>query len=273
MSDYLSTLAARSLDLAPVVQPRLTSWFEPPRATAASSALDAIVPPTIAPRPAAEPAAREIVEPREQRSAIEEPRAFDGRRTRLIPESTVPAMDTRPHGRESGITTPAAATVRSAGREPAPIDDTPRRAAIVEAGAARVFDAVDGRTPPPTLVVAAPPEQRDRLHDRIAAIEQRLGAPGTSTRDDSLPVTPAGPRPPIHERTIGAAPSRPADSFAMEPALSDRRGPSVRVTIGRLEVRAVLPSSAPPQKTARRTPRPAAGPSLDEYLKRRGGGA
>jgi hypothetical protein len=45
--------------------------------------------------------------------------------------------------------------------------------------------------------------------------------------------------------------------------------PAIHVTIGRVEVRAVMSPSAPPKVPARVTPRP----SLGEYLKQRNGGA
>jgi hypothetical protein len=270
MSDYLSTLAARSLDVAPVVQPRLTSWFESPRTAAAPSVPDAVTQAPIASRSAAEPSTREIVVRRDERSSIEEPRAFDDRRMRLIPEPIASLMDTRPVARDPGVMTPAVAVVKTARQEPAPIGDAPQRAAIAERPAPPVRDVVAEPGSPHPAVMAARPEPSGRLDERVAALEHRLGASAPSA---SPVIAPADPPAAMRERAIASAPARPAEPFTMEPVIAEHRGPTVRVTIGRLEVRAILPASGPAPKTPRRTPRVVGAPSLDEYLKRRGGDA
>jgi hypothetical protein len=58
----------------------------------------------------------------------------------------------------------------------------------------------------------------------------------------------------------------PAVLEPREPAAE--AGPAIQVTIGRIEVRAVLPAAAPPPRPA--VKRPAA--SLEEYLRAREGG-
>src|SRR5262249_6258260 len=84
-------------------------------------------------------------------------------------------------------------------------------------------------------------------------------------------VVPADPTAPIRERAIASEPSaRSTEPITMAPIIADDGGPTVRVTIRRLEVRAILPAPGQAPKPARRTPRTVAGPSLDEYLKRRG---
>jgi hypothetical protein len=51
-------------------------------------------------------------------------------------------------------------------------------------------------------------------------------------------------------------------------AAPDPPAPTIRVTIGRVEVRAVTPTPAPSRKPARPAPRM----SLDEYLRAQNGG-
>jgi hypothetical protein len=118
--------------------------------------------------------------------------------------------------------------------------------------------------------MAARPERSGHLDARVAALEHRLGASAPSA---SPIIAPADPPAAMRERAIASAPARQAEPFAMAPAIAEHRAPTVRVTIGRLEVRAILPASGPAPKAPRRTPRAVGAPSLDEYLKRRGGGA
>jgi len=84
--------------------------------------------------------------------------------------------------------------------------------------------------------------------------------PAPTERAASQPIEAVTAHPPVLAHTRKAAAEQPA---------AQKAAPTIRVTIGRIEVRAVVP--APP------TPRPAAEPRmpalpLDQYLKQRGEG-
>jgi hypothetical protein len=86
----------------------------------------------------------------------------------------------------------------------------------------------------------------------------------TATRTESLTATRAG------SAELASAAARPADpNPASQPLAGAAAEPAIRVTIGRVEVRAVFPEQA-----AKRTPPPRFKPrvSLDDYLSRGSGG-
>jgi hypothetical protein len=87
---------------------------------------------------------------------------------------------------------------------------------------------------------------------------------GVPERPEESPFTPLAerskteeeddaPSPPVREDTVGSSPSEP----------------SVRITIGRIDVRAVSPPPTPQRKNVR----PAPGPTLDAYLRSHNGQA
>jgi hypothetical protein len=131
--------------------------------------------------------------------------------------------------------------------------------------------------------VASPPSRDDGVDDRSAPADP--GAPAERTarsRPSKPPAEPARKEesvPPAHEE----GPRRPANRPAaivpetIQPARLERpartashgEAAAVRVTIGRIEVRAVAPPAPPPRRKAA----PAVVPlGLDEYLERRRSG-
>ena len=100
----------------------------------------------------------------------------------------------------------------------------------------------------------------------------RSGAKNTSSSRPTASrerATSVEPRPLAERPALPRLEPRPALPVAPPPAAE----PLIRVTIGRIEVRAVLPRPAlsPPSAPARPPSAPALG--LDDYLKQRNGGS
>jgi hypothetical protein len=168
---------------------------------------------------------------------------------------------------------PAAAPVAPAPAAPlaAPPFVAALRAASVPA------EAVPPREVPTLLLVPSPPVPL--VPPVPTLLVERWREPQTEARPPAPPTSTA----PAPVRRDGHAPqaTRPAPSAAHAPAVSRSEpsrppaavappsAPAVRVTIGRIDIRAVPP--APPAAPARRpAPEPARGVTLDDYLARRG---
>jgi hypothetical protein len=115
------------------------------------------------------------------------------------------------------------------------------------------------RAAQPAVAAATPStKQRDTLLDRLFEkldARPQPAAPAANTPLQSAPAPPTEPQRP-------ADPHSAHDRATVSPATSEE--PTVRVTIGQIVVRAVLPAPAAP--AAARPARP--GPSLEEYLAR-----
>jgi hypothetical protein len=282
MSDYLDNLIAKSLGLAEVVAPRLTSLFEPlsseagplvheyhsheqdgsPRRTPAGAEPETDV--------AAPPASND----EQSENAPPQPRAAQSDRPSQRPvQSTVQPLD------------------RGASRPAAPL--TPDQPVAVEAGQR----AERARSAPPLLQQPADQWSPDQqmFDSHLAA---PVHAPLLIVSHAAIPAEPQVPGAPEAEpfvpaQGIGAAltPSSPSGAKLVEPvslrradrervsASSDRAAvptpatdaaaPTIKITIGRVDVRAVTPDKesprpAPPARNQALT--------LEEYLKRRSGG-
>jgi hypothetical protein len=231
MSDHLTRLAARALGRGDAVQPRLPSLFE-----AASPALDAHVASEAPPEDpgtlrAARPWTAERPVPRwpgiDDRSA----QPGDRRATPPGDHRAAPAGDALP----SGDAAPPSGTAAASGR-----DRDASRARDARGGAA----PEDGR----------PSERTD---------ERR--SPADPPPDPAQPVAPPRNRPDASPEARGAAPERSLRPAVVVERPARENAPSVRITIGRVEVRA---AAAPPPRPAPARPR---GPrlSLDEYVRLR----
>jgi hypothetical protein len=93
-----------------------------------------------------------------------------------------------------------------------------------------------------------------------------LSRPAEAT-EGSLHLSDSPKRLSVRPEIIGRR--KPSPSSVPSPQPSSNEPPAIHVTIGRVEVRAVMSPSALPKARSRVAPRP----SLEEYLKQRNGGA
>lgn len=134
-----------------------------------------------------------------------------------------------------------------------------------------------------------PPAPHEVIDETVLLAPEALPAPGVTARGTPLAAATAVsmPAPTPRATPPPAAPLVPALRRAQEdaaPAVAPRRestsatqpevpeAPSIRVTIGRIDVRAVLPPAPPVPPAPRPRPQSAAKMSLDDYLRARRGG-
>jgi hypothetical protein len=281
MSDYLSTLAARSLGLVPVAKPKLASLFEP-----APAAEGAMVGPSVV-----EPEApADQTEPRNPATPVSidsapahgaPPPSTSGR----LPLPIRP-MPLRPDGADDR---PPSLRIRPAQPQDLPasrlvvaalptLAEGDRAATSSGAKTSPRFDDRPGLTPNADRGsgVTQAPVKLDRAshrdEDRWRLTEGRLSSL-EQPRAQDRPTT--APRPVQDERTRISTPDsrepssiKPANRVAAESEATGPPPPTIQVTIGRVEVRAVMPSP-PAQRSRPALPVPAL--PLDEYLKQRRG--
>ncbi|HEY0376655.1 MAG TPA: hypothetical protein VGC87_06840 [Pyrinomonadaceae bacterium] len=252
MSNFLDNLASRSLGLAPVARPRLASRFEPP---------------PNAPRlPASAPAEGDGNErgveggARNARPEARQPetRAAEYRRAVPIPPPDAPRAERTERGsqaappKQSPPPGPAVAQV--------PVRPVETRAQSAQPDAAS--DAPPAAPPTSSLTEGARAGEDARRtasksEDDDAALDNRVRRLMANSLHVGQGNEAAGGAPPV----------------AQSPARRDEtpeKTQTIRVTIGRIDVRAV---TAPAPQEQRRAPaRPAPQLSLADYLKQRGGG-
>jgi hypothetical protein len=333
MSDYLSSLAARSLRREPACQPRRAQMFEPPRETPDSPFVeevqqelpatetferDAAEAPT-APRAPRAPAVYEREqdtgnEPRTQ--ALDHPALVPpqvegevpGPDSHASPRSTEAPATTRPTSSTSGtLQTEAPGESRAVKALPQTPPATPSLSADVHAEglsdtgrrplpSRRSSSNSETQTTPPSDSEAAltvRPSSRQAPESTLGAEvfdeESREQAPAVLRRESAeskgaltVAEVEVVPQPP--SRTPKAAPStdvrpltqvRPVPAQSVTPNIPAREAntqtqpPTIEVTIGRIEVRAVTPPAPPPQPRQRQSPPKM---SLDDYLRAQSGG-
>ena len=237
MSDFLTRLAERQMSDAPGVAPRLPSRFAP--AEPAPPAIEALPQPRplVVASPVASVLERAAVRPVEHHADSpardEQPRSAAEPHAREIP--LAPDRTAAP-ARQAVVPTPD-------GR-PASIDEP-----LV----------AERRTPPPPSNRLPREQPRAEPRDEMRA-----------TSD----LVPPSPRHPIPEPTVlvrrpsAVMPATRHRSERVEPTAVRGEAPVVTVTIGRVEVRAIVPPPAPerPKADARKAL------SLEDYLERRHGG-
>ena len=293
MSDYLGNLAARSLGLVPVARPRVASRFEPasgpprPGVPLASTYVvvesadrpSAVVPPhttrtfeqdTIA---LAQPRTLPIV----QQEAIEVRANHTGwtrprRTTRSDGEAPDPLVGSATDRLSSATEPPASPTVFAphpiASLEPHLLPIEPPQPVTARTVAAPVTTDASRPESEGRPVLSADPEyvRRQRLEDRLSVLERSLRRPASPGEPGSRVVPPAPTVPVIQPPEPAPPVIRTASALIVAPE-STR---TVHVTIGRVDVRAVVPTPAAP-RTRTRAAAPAASLSLEEYLKQRSG--
>lgn len=294
MSDFLTNLAARALHAPPVVQPRVASRFEAAQTSqrfhfddTPGTQADLFHESTV---PAAPPATKAHFEPHdlararrndsetsplqslsslEQLAANALHRALTPRETHAENTSPITSLSAReqpvakeiPRGlspEESHIATASPIVVKTVIERPAPVDAVP---------------GYDARKPLDSPVLDQSNVSRD---DAENASERRSNRDTFGIDPRPVPVSPLRSEPPSHLaariKTSGPLVATPQLTPALAPTPSQNldppaAAPTIRVTIGRVEVRAILP---PEPSSPRATPARASSVlSLDEYLKRR----
>jgi hypothetical protein len=263
MSDYLDNLIAKSLGLAEVVAPRPTSLFEPLRSEAGplvheyySSDQD------VAPRrtpagaePVMDVAAPPLSEDVSSEDAPPQPLAAQSDQlSQHSVQSTLQSVD-------RGASRPESLLI-------------PNRPVAVDAGrsADRVRSAAPA-TQQPADQQTAESRPAAQVHAQLPVVSQ-----ATTPAERLVPGAPITPSPrsgpmlvtPTSLRRVGQEGGSPSSDRAAIPAPApDAAAPTIKITIGRVDVRAVTPDKessrpAPPARNQALT--------LEEYLKRRSGG-
>ena len=245
MSDYLNSLVKRTLGLAPVVQPRPASLFEPVASAGPASEAASTVSENVATQELALPSERLVREPFET-SAQKTGRAFEDASPHTILQTQLPPATWLPTQVK-----PASMLLEG---------DRERKRDVRDAEPSlRSFD---------TEYKTSASEVPDNATQRLVKPEVRIFSPVT----DREAVQPSLTTPPL--AAVPANATR-AESLSRTRELSAQAGDlaetpeTVVVTIGRVDVRAIF---APPQaapRAARTQPQPL---SLDEYLKQRNEG-
>jgi hypothetical protein len=247
MSDYLSNLVARSLNPTEAIQPRLASLFEPPRVVATTIHGDSFDQAGVEGGVTLEETAFDVpAEPQFRRAAESQPSGTD---LHLSPSALQQNLgDLQATYQSLSVVSEPPATQPSAGRLPQRLDldrsTLPTVAVTREANVA--------------LLSAALPQQNGPALSpailRLEPIPVRITRLSTAVTVDARP-----------HGTPYVVPTR-TESFEA----NSEPGPTIRVTVGRIEVRAIPPPARPAPHS-----RPArSGPmlSLEEYLKQRQGG-
>lgn len=243
MSDFLDRLAARAIGSETALMPRLPSLFEPlQRAPIMPPADVDEAPPD---RRDAAPAMRAV--------PVEAP-------TSATPASTSMQLAAAPVAPIEHVVAPASASAAASAAQHAPAPS------IV--GERASTPVVDRPAAPPVLArlaMPAPPLPVQPRRTRVAP--DRLEAARTPASNGALLPAPA----PVFAAPR-VAPARSGRAVAARAAAARTEGkadaagePVVRVSIGRLEVRAAPVAAAPPRR--RDGPQPS---SLDDYLRQRG---
>lgn len=263
---FLSHLAARAAQGAGAVQPRLPALFEPPPASPVFGDLST-------------PGRRE---PRDEERPAESPAAGVPETPRRRAPAPPPAVSLAPRDEPAGTAPPRAERRRSAPPpetaepEPAlfsrPVARPDRTVVAMPRPAAERPAPPAPPAPGPHGVLPAEPPRREQ-EVRPALTQDVRSATEPSRPSPPAPPSPVTPLPapaPVLARpaVTALAPRRepPAQRLeASEPA------PVIRVTIGRIEVRAMPPAAASSAPAAPAETRRGSGPSLEDYLQRRSG--
>jgi hypothetical protein len=251
MSNFLDNLASRSLGLAPVVQPRLASRFEPPPGTARF--------------PSFEPA---------EDAGLE--RSVEGEAQHARPEARQPETRVVEDRRAVPIRPPAAPREERAEREsraaaPPRQQSHPPRPAMAAHVPVR---PVETRAQNAQTDVAAAPPHAPRSSFAEGAQPREAVRGEASSSVDAAALDNRIRRLMANNFNVRegneAAGGTPVAHLPARQDEPPEKTQTIRVTIGRIDVRAV---TAPAPQEPRRAPaRPAPQLSLADYLKQRGGG-
>jgi hypothetical protein len=291
MNDYLGNLVARTLGQMPVVQPRLASRFESVESPAAfSSGAASDLPGLFQPR------ATELMEEEVEIAADHDPMASRPKSPRRRPPSDQTAEGEESPGavRPDGVNLflqalPGFSVKTSASQSQPDVLSQPLSPAQAEGKQAPLLPRQPSSTATevnraddsaPTFAdLASPPRRQETLIQTEARRADSPRRQEVENRRDSDDQNSNRPPPEVSSRVH---PLQPADWLSpvspppvvpppVTPPLTERE-PVIKVTIGRVEVRAVTPAAPAPTATAtEQTPRIQALP-LSEYLRRRNNG-
>ena len=288
MNDYLGNLAARTLGRMPVLQPRLASRFEPVESPAALPG-DA---PGFFQQRAAEPAeVEEELEAAANHDSIARPARL--RRLGLLSGQTAETEESLGAAGPDGADQVSHASPRVSIKTPTTQSQPDVLSQSLSHAQAEEKDmSLLPSRPSSTLTEANRADDAARSFADLAPAPQRqetLLQAETRRADSSQRQDTENRRDSDDEKTTGLSPEGSSRAQALQPAdwLSPltppavaspqftqpiEREPVIKVTIGRVEVRAVAPTPPTPTvKAAEQTPRIQALP-LSEYLRRRDNG-
>jgi hypothetical protein len=253
MANFLTRLAERTLGLATVAQPIVTPAF----ALALSDQLEDSTFNEVLSlgHTVDEEIAHEQTRPRVS------PVNLESRRDE-IPEMNVSALH-RQH--QDGIITPASIQDTSAADTPvhAPREVQVRRRRMETHDSYDHAGIVPLLVPPTTgidLQIGHTHAPDNAPQASPVTLESLQDAPHTSFRAPTIP--------PTRQEKKNGLPISSAQHLKV--ATTEKPAPPIRVTIGRIEVRAIMPAKESAVRTPPNRPHPAL--SLDEYLKQRNGG-
>ncbi|MDX6695732.1 MAG: hypothetical protein QOF02_3335 [Blastocatellia bacterium] len=288
MSDFLTNLVARALNRAEAVRPRIASRFEPPSLAATS-------PFGSAPRDAELAATDSFIEtpspqPTDARPAnFLQPTADHLTRPTPTPPTPLRESSDEHHARrqpdESTTRLDEARVERSTPLIPTPsssqtMESQPRR---MKADAATSFESREEQAEArlsdseQSRVEAVRVSESERLFDDagLRRLEERVRRNEAAQRErqqqqtEAASIVAAAPQRNVEPR-LSLAPAAQKPEALAAPAELPEPSPSINVTIGRIDVRAVMPQASVPVRAAAERPRPAL--SLEDYLKQREGG-
>ena len=258
MSDFLTNLIQRALAPTSDLRPRLASRFEPQAGGELGSQVEIEQASEAGPLPNGETSSSPAEQPPQSPSSVPVREPLEARRT-PVPRANA-AQDTglRPKVEPSSAPEPTRWGERT--REPLPARSEPARESARPTGVRG-----DTYAAAPKASVREPTREPARMASRpeAAAQGEDKAAPPLQTRAVSSAVKPleVHPRkaPSPRPRSVPAAQQKHAEAHSSAPSTP----PDIHVTIGRVEVRAVVPPA--PANTAAK---PAPMLSLDEYLQK-----
>lgn len=284
MANFLNRLASRAIGLAPVAKPVVPSVFSPALGLASSG-------------PSHEPGSEVMLDPVErstqsESTAVTHPSSpfqsekprdpFERNiRSQVAPEATLPTMDAAVADRSSSFGDFSSAraekplehsvlTKRAVAAQPA--ESSTGFVAIRESRSPEINPDAPSRIsspplPPAPRSVSASHSANSHGESPQPALFQALTKPRAQS-EPSDAYENESPEAPRSRRRAEFEPSPAALTPIAGPV--HRQAPVIRVTIGRIDVRAQFPSPPASSESKRRT-RPAATP-LNEYLKQRSEG-
>lgn len=263
MSDYLDNLVARSLGLAEVVQPRPLSIFEPLQPTGL---------------PAPDPNSLEEVG--EQSSNLEPLRVASSAPDVELSEAPPARRREAPSGTPSQH--PVQVTRRSERQStPLLIPHQPLMPAPGAGDADMRVDRSEYAAPAAQQTVDSQPAVGEHAPLRVVFQAATPSDPQSTAAQEATPLIPAHGTAPSSRALLVAPEITPRPNDRQErgdpwsdgpepvPAAQRETAPTIKITIGRVDVRAVMPERPAPR------PAPAArnsALSLEEYLNQRSGG-